>query len=98
MVRHIVFWTLAEEAEGNTKAENAKIMKERLEALVDLVPELISAEVGINQNGGEYDAALTCTFRSMEDLKVYDEHPEHQKVRNFIRKVILARSAIDYEF
>lgn len=28
MVRHIVFWKLADEAEGRSKWENAKIIKE----------------------------------------------------------------------
>lgn len=98
MIKHIVLWDLAEEADGRSKAENMKIMKERLEALVDLIPELISAEVGFNVNGEEYDAALTCTFQSMEDLKTYDAHPEHRKVREFISKVRISRVAVDYEF
>lgn len=98
MIRHIVFWKLAEEAEGKTKAENLSIMKERLEKLVDLIPELISAEVGIGINDGEYDAALTCTFQSIDDLKSYDSHPEHRKVREFITKIRLSRTVVDYEF
>ncbi len=98
MIRHIVFWKLAEEADGRSKAENLKMMKEQLEALVDLIPELISVEFGINVNSDEYDAALTCTFESMEDLKTYDGHPEHMKVREFITKVRLSRAVVDYEF
>lgn len=34
MVRHIVWWTLKPEAEGRTAAENAKLIKQRLEALM----------------------------------------------------------------
>ncbi|MBO5364614.1 MAG: Dabb family protein [Clostridia bacterium] len=97
MIRHIVFWKLAGEADGRSKAENFAIMKEKLERLVDLIPELIAIEVGKNLNGEEYDASLTCTFRSMDDLKTYDSHPEHQKVREFISKVRLSRVAVDYE-
>ena len=33
MVRHIVLWNLAEEAEGRSKAENAALLKEKLEGL-----------------------------------------------------------------
>ncbi len=98
MIRHIVLWKLADEADGRSKIENLNIMKKQLEKLVNLIPELISAEVGININGEEYDAALTCTFQSMDDLKTYDSHPEHQKVREFISKVRLSRIAVDYEF
>ena len=60
MVTHIVFWALKDEAEGHSKRENAEHIKEMLEALVGVVPGLIEAKVGINENGGKYDAAL-CT-------------------------------------
>ena len=97
MVRHIVFWKLKEEAERRTKWENAKIIKDGLEALVGVIPGLLEAEVGLNINGGEYDAALSSKFRSMDALKEYDIHPEHQKVRDFVKKVNISRVAIDYE-
>ena len=42
MLKHIVMWKLKEFAEGKTKAENALIMKESLERLVGIVPEIIS--------------------------------------------------------
>ena len=97
MVKHIVFWKLKDEAEGNTKLENSKIIKERLESLVGVIPGLIEAEVGINTNGGEYDASLICKFDDMDALKSYDIHPKHQEVRDFITKIRLSRVAVDYE-
>lgn len=96
MVKHIVFWKLADTAEGASKLENAKKIKQGLEALAGVIPGLLEAEVGINENGGEYDAALVSSFESMEALKAYDVHPEHQKVRDFVTKVRLSRAAIDY--
>ena len=50
MLKHIVMWKLKEFAEGKTKAENALIMKENLERLVGIVPEIISLQVGINDS------------------------------------------------
>lgn len=97
MVRHIVLWRLLEEAEGKTRWENAKMIKEQLEALVGVIPGLLEAEVGINENGGEYHACLNSAFENMDALKVYDAHPEHQKVRDFITKVRESRVAVDYE-
>lgn len=96
MIKHIVFWKLAEEAEGNTREQNIAIMKERLEGLVGQIPGLLSAEVGANCNGGEYDAALVATFPDMEALHAYDVHPAHQAVREFVTKVRLARVSVDY--
>ncbi len=97
MVRHIVFWKLADEAEGRSKWENAKIIKEGLEALIGVIPGLLEAEVGLNEDGGDYDAALMSKFENMEALKAYDVHPAHQKVRDFVSKVRLTRTAVDYK-
>lgn len=75
MVTHIVFWALKDEAEGHSKRENAEHIKEMLEALVGVVPGLIEAKVGINENGGKYDAALFSKFESWDALHAYDSHP-----------------------
>ena len=81
---------------GKLRIKLSQKIKQGLEALEGIIPGLLEAEVGINENGGEYDAALVSSFESMEALKAYDVHPEHQKVRDFVTKVRLSRVAIDY--
>ena len=98
MVKHIVMWKLKEEAEGRSKAENAKKIKEMLEALPKVVSNILEMQVGINENGGEFDAVLVSQFPSYDALKAYDSHPEHQKVRAFIRMVSGGRAAVDFTF
>lgn len=97
MVTHIVFWELKESAEGHSKRENAEHIKEMLEKLVGVIPGLIDAEVGINENGGKYDAVLCSHFESYAALKAYDTHPEHLKVRAFVKAVRESRESIDFE-
>ncbi len=97
MIKHIVFWKLKDEAMGNDKWENARIIKTRLEALVGVIPGLIENEVGLNVNGGEYDAALYSVFESEEALHSYDSHPEHLKIRDFVKDARISRVAVDYE-
>ena len=46
--KHIVMWKFNEQHNGKSALENARWMKEQLEALVGVVPELLSAEVGIS--------------------------------------------------
>ncbi|MDR2753674.1 MAG: Dabb family protein [Oscillospiraceae bacterium] len=92
MVTHIVFWKLQDE----NKAENAAKIKVGLEALVGVVPGLLDLTVGLNQNGGEYDLCLLSHFSTGNALKAYDEHPEHQRMRAFIRGIIVVRAAVDY--
>lgn len=92
MICHIVFWKLKEE----NKAENIAVIKQRLEALVGVVPGLLDARVGANYNGGDYDAALVSHFESPEALEGYANHPAHVAVKHFVHSVAVARQSVDY--
>ena len=100
MIRHIVFWTLQEEAEGRTKSENAVVMKQMLDSLKNSIPQIIELETGINFNTTDtaWDIALWSAFASNEDLDTYQKHPAHLKVVEFIRKIRNQRAVIDYVF
>lgn len=101
MIKHLVLFKLANEAEGNSKEKNAQLIKEKLEALKDVIPVIRKIEVQINSplaSQDNYDIVLDSEFDSMEDVKTYALHPEHVKVVEFISKVRTARAAIDYEF
>lgn len=101
MVKHIVFFRLAEEAEGHSKQENAQIIKEGLMSLLDKVPVLRFERVGINIPNAkktDYDVCLECEFDSWDDVETYQNHPEHLKVAAYIAKCRTARAAVDYEF
>ena len=92
MVTHVVVWKLKEE----NKAENAKKLKEMLDALPPMISEIKFFQVGLNENDGDHDAILISKFDSYEDLKAYDGHPEHLKCRTFIRSVAESRVAVDF--
>ena len=96
MIKHIVMWKLKPEAEGHTAKENAQWMKEHLESLMGVVPQLKSCEVGVNIGEGNYDACLVSTFDSMEDLAAYKVHPEHVKISSYCKLVRETRVACDY--
>jgi hypothetical protein len=99
MIKHIVCWTIKEFAEGCSKKENLQKVKLSLENLKDKIPEIISLEVGENFDPSEdaYDVSLIIEFKNKEDLKIYQEHPEHIKVIQFLRKVRDKRILVDYE-
>lgn len=92
MVKHIVMWNLADKAHV---AENAAIMKEKLEALVGVVPGLLSAQVGAGFAG--FDVALVSELADREALAVYADHPAHCKVKEFVHSVICERVSCDFE-
>ena len=96
MIKHIVMWKLLPEAEGKSAEQNAQWMKEHLEALMGVVPELRSCEVGVNVAPGNYDACLIATFDSLEDLEKYKHNPAHVAVSEYCKKVRETRVACDY--
>lgn len=100
MIKHIVFFQLAESAEGKTKAENAVYIKAELENLKKYIPQILNIEVGINVPNApktDYDIALYSEFENYTTLDEYQEHPEHKKIASYIAKVRTSRAAVDYE-
>ena len=99
MIKHIVIWKLKDFGEGARKSENAQNIKVQLEGLKNKIKEVSSLEVGININdsASSYDVVLYSEFASLEDLKKYQNHPEHVKVGDFIIKVRLDRKVVDYQ-
>jgi hypothetical protein len=98
MLKHVVMWRFVESAEGKSRKENAQWMKEHLEALVGVVPEIRSMEVGVNCYPGEtaYDAVLISTFDDVDAMNRYKVHPAHVAVAEYCKKVRESRVDIDY--
>jgi len=99
MVKHIVFWRLKPEAHGQSAAENARAIKEKLEALRGLIPDLLSLEVGLDFERSDQasDVALYTAFPSREALAAYQVHPAHKAVMPFIAEARSERRVVDYE-
>ncbi len=99
MIKHIVLFKLAPFAEGNTKYENALYLKEKLENLENVIPQLQKMQVVINMpevSDQNYDLMLMADFDNLQDLDAYIHHLEHVKVGAFLAKVRTDRAAIDY--
>lgn len=99
MIEHIVMWRLKDSAQGASKQENAQKMKEMLEALQGIIPEIKQIKVGMNitQSDAAYDVALYSQFESLDALNVYQKHPEHEKCKEFISQIVKERALVDYE-
>ncbi len=98
MLKHIVMWKFRDGANGKSAHEHAVWMKKHLEALVGVVPQIRSLEVGINEIPTEnsFDAVLTVCFDNAEDLKRYKIHNEHKVISEYCKEVRTARYAVDY--
>ena len=99
MVTHIVAWRLKDSALGRSKAENARLLKERLEALRGRIPGLLRLEVGFDfsATGNSADVVLVSAFESRAALAAYQAHPEHQDVVAFVSQIVSERRLVDYE-
>ena len=99
MIKHIVFFKLAEMAEGKTKAENALYIKQELEKLQLTIPQILKIEVGINTpeaQDGNYYIAFYSEFENMTQLEEYQVHPDHKRIAAYIGKVRTERACVDY--
>ncbi len=98
MIKHIVMWKLKDSAEGTGKAENAAVMKQKLESLRNEIPGLksIEAGIGIEHPGSTWDIVLYTEFDSQAELDAYQVHPLHQEAGKFIKMVTESRAAVDY--
>jgi len=99
MIKHIVMWNLKEKALGNTREENAILIKDKLEALKSDILQIKNLEIGINDKNyapKNYDVVLISEFENFEALNEYKVHPKHQEIGKFVGAVTETRAAVDY--
>ncbi|SEB10575.1 Dabb family protein [Leifsonia sp. 21MFCrub1.1] len=96
-IRHVVSWKLAT-TDGTERAEQAAEIKRGLESLPPVIPQLRSLEVGVSAvPGDDFDVVLISDFDDLDGLRAYVEHPAHVEVAAYIRSVVGARAAVDFE-
>lgn len=98
MIRHIVMWKLKgpSPAEKRTQAEQARAA---LLGMLGQVPGMTQMEVGIGSGGGEQEAdlVLCSTHESWHALRVYQDHPSHEPVKQLIGELRVERRVVDFE-
>ncbi len=99
MIKHIVLWRLKPEAHARPATENARAIKQKLEALRGRIPGMLKIEVGLDfsRTDNSCDLALYSEFESRAALDAYQAHPEHKAVMPFILEARSARYLVDYE-
>lgn len=99
MVRHVILWKLKETLSNEEKEKVTQEIKENLEALVGVVPGLISMDI-IRQPlaSSSADVMMDSLMESEEALKEYQTHPEHVKVADtYVRPFTEVRMCMDFE-
>ena len=99
MFKHIVMWKLHETAGGRSRAENARLIKERFEEIANMLDGLRHLEVGIDVLHTETsaDIVLYIEFESRAAYDAYNDHPAHKAVADFVKELRSERRGIDYD-
>lgn len=98
MVRHIVMWRLHPEADGYGQADNAERARRALLALRDVIDDIVTLEVGINELPGAdaADLVLVSSFHDYDALDRYQKHPAHQEVVALMGRIRAEKRSADF--
>ncbi|EKT4522651.1 Dabb family protein [Pseudomonas putida] len=95
MIKRIVIWTLKPEEREASVAE----MKRLMEAMRGSVEGLMHLEVGVNEldEAGAGDVVLYAEFANQAALDVYQDHPDHLRLKAYVGPRRLSRVVVSYE-
>ncbi|MBI4715102.1 MAG: Dabb family protein [Nitrospirae bacterium] len=96
MIKHFVMFRMKE---APAKEENTRKLKALLESLKESIPQVLHLEVGINQGKSKNstDLILYTEMADMAALEIYQKHPEHVRVVEYVDQVCSERRVVDYE-
>lgn len=94
MLTHIVCWKYKAEMDESSRNNH----REKLRALSDIIPDIISLNVGadILHLERSFDTGLTAVFADRDALDRYTDHPEHQKVAILGRELSQQVVSVDF--
>ena len=93
MIKHIVCMKFRDRGVAMSVAE-------KLNGLPEKIPVINSLETGIDFLHSERscDLVLITTFPEKGDLDLYQKHPAHMEVQEYIKSVRESSVSVDFEF
>ena len=97
MIKHIVMWNLRGDT-PQAKARSIEQVKNAFESLQGKIPGMMHLEIGVDSSRIDYacDVVLYSEFESQAALDAYGVHPEHQRVKQELNGVRIARHQVDF--
>lgn len=98
MIRHIAFFTFTPD-DAETRAANLDGMRERLVALVGVIPGLrsMTVEPDLGDDPGNWEVALVSEHDDRAAFETYQAHPDHTAASVLNDVFITNRVAVDFE-
>ncbi len=98
MVKHIVMFKFRNDISLEMQREAALKFKQGIERLPEEIPFIRSIFVGFNINPAEqWNICLESVFDSLDDVKIYSDHPAHKAVALELIKHVAERACVDFE-
>jgi len=99
MIHHIVLFKITEFDDELDKQKKIEELKSIFEKQSIKISAIKSYEVGANINTSDcaYDVVINSTFKSMDDLKAYILHPDHQYAIEKASNIPKIKVIVDYE-
>ena len=97
-VRHVVVWNLKGDSDEE-KRQRFESLKPKLDALVGIVPGLLSLSVNYSTgpNPKNWDMCLISDHESWEALDTYANHRDHLTVAAFVSENVTSRAGADFD-
>ena len=99
MIHHIVLFKITEFDDELDRQKKIEELKSIFEKQSIKIQSIKSYEVGANINTSNfaYDVVINSTFKSMDDLKAYILHPDHQYAIEKAGSIPKTKVIVDYE-
>ena len=98
MLRHIVMWTLHDQAEGADKFTNLEKARSLLLSCSSVVPGIRAFEVATATPGMDCtnDLVLHMLLDDARVLAAYQSHPHHVAIKPFMKAIVKERRCMDF--
>lgn len=98
MVRHIILWQFKDEVKAEGKQDEAfELIRQSTETMNGKIDGLLSAEIGVNTMGGDYDFVYCADFTTQQALAAYQTHPLHEAHKARTAPYLKGRLVVDYQ-
>ena len=97
MITHIVMWSFQDELSNTEKEEAGATIKQKVEALKDVIPGIIDLKIIVNEfEASTRDILLFGVYETVESLNAYQIHPAHMEAGAYIKSKTKDRVCFDY--
>ena len=95
MIRHMIFWDLADPDTDRRELET--FLKTTFAPMVDALPGPRQVHIGLDLGMGTHDVGLCCDLDDREALAAYQDYPPHVAFKNWAKEHFKGRCCVDLE-